>query len=293
MKTIHILNPAAGQGKALGFENLENSYVTKAPGDASDFVKTTLENASEDINFAVYGGDGTVNEVVTGIMNSGSDKAYMSVVPVGTGNDLVRSINNKGAVDIDVLTVNNGYAVNAVNTGFDLEVVEKAAEYKKKTLISGPLAYVLGVVSVLFGKFGKKVHIDYTDKNGENGEFDGECLLAVAANGTYYGGGFKASPAADVTDGFIDLMIIKKISRLKFISLVLDYKKGAHIDPVTQQPYGKFKGIVFFKKCKNVVISEIEKICADGEVFKADKVKIGILHRALKVITDADKVAVK
>ena len=293
MKTIHILNPAAGQGKALGYRELENSYVTKAPGDASDFVRETLENTSEDINFAVYGGDGTVNEVVTGIMDSGSDKAYMSVVPVGTGNDLVRSIKDDGIINIDVLTVDNRYAVNAVNTGFDLEVVEKAAEYKKKPLISGTLAYVLGVVSVLFSKFGKKVHIDYVDKNGMNGEFDGECLLAVAANGAYYGGGFKASPAADVTDGCIDLMIIKKISRLKFISLVADYKQGKHINAATGEPFEKFKDIVFFKKCKSVVIGGIEKICADGEVFPASTVRIGVIHRALKLITGTNKVAAK
>jgi diacylglycerol kinase family enzyme len=154
MKTIRILNLAAGQGKASEYKDLENTYVTKAPGDATHYVQSVLENATEDTHFCVYGGDGTVNEVVSSIMRSGSDKGYMSVVPVGTGNDLVRSIEKAKGDKIDVLTVGDGYAINAINTGFDLEVVLKAAQYKKKPLISGALAYILGVISVFTKKFG-------------------------------------------------------------------------------------------------------------------------------------------
>lgn len=286
MKTIHILNPAAGQGGALKYKALENAYVTKSPGDAAAFVKSCLENTKEDINFKVCGGDGTVNEVVSGIMASGSRNGYLSVIPTGTGNDLVRSLESGADVtDIDVLTVSGRYAVNAVNTGFDLEVVQKAAQYKKKPLISGSLAYILGVVSALCGRFGKHVQIDYTDKDGNTGSFNGECLLAVAANGAFYGGGFKASPAAELSDGLIDLMIVKKISRLQFISLVSVYKKGMHINKNTCAPEDKFKDIIIFKKCRQVAISGIKEICADGEVFETSGVKVGVLPRALKVIT--------
>lgn len=286
MKTIHILNPAAGQGGALKYSALENSYVTKSPGDAAAFVKSCLESTNDEINFKVYGGDGTVNEVVSGIVASGSDKGYLSVMPTGTGNDLVRSLDGADDItDIDVLTVNDRYAVNAVNTGFDLEVVQKAAEFKKKPFVSGTLAYVLGIVSALLGKFGKDLQIDYTDKDGNIGHFKGECLLAVAANGAFYGGGFKASPAAELSDGLIDLMIVKKVSRLKFISLVSAYQKGLHIDKETCRPKEKFKDIIVFKKCRQVVINGIKEICADGEIFSAACAKVGILPRALKVIT--------
>ncbi len=284
MKTIHILNPAAGQGEALSYKNLENAYVTKCPGDACEFIQEQLRCATENINFKVYGGDGSINEAVTGIVRADSDKAYLSVVAVGTGNDLVRSINKEGIHKIDVLTLNDRYAVNAINTGFDLEVVQKAAEFKKKPFVSGPLAYILGIVSVFTKKFGKYINIRYTDKDGNEYVFDGEFMLAVAANGAYYGGGFNASPAADVKDGLIDLMIVKKVSRLQFLSLVGAYKKGIHIDKLTGKVNKKFKDIVIFAKCKNVTMSGIKEICADGEIFNESTAHIGILPSKLNLI---------
>ena len=286
MKTIHILNPAAGQGKALKYSELENAYVTKCPGDACDFVKSALEKTDEETNFKVYGGDGTVNEVVSGIVGSGKQNGYMSIMPVGTGNDLVRSLDkSKDNVKIDVLTVGKRYAVNAINTGFDLEVVLKAAELKKKPLISGSLAYVLGIFSALFGKYGKHLHVEYTDAEGKVESFDGDCLLVVAANGAFYGGGFNASPIAELEDGLIDLMIVRKVSRLKFMSLVLKYQKGLHIDKQTRMAAKGFEDILIFKKCTNVLIEGTEKMCADGEIFEAKSANIGIIPQALKVIT--------
>ncbi len=281
MKSIHILNPAAGQGEALKFKDLENSYITKGIGDATDYVKKT---ADDDVHFYVYGGDGTVNEVVNGIMQSGKSASF-SIVPVGTGNDLLRTLdmNNSDTVLADVLTVNGKYAVNAVNTGFDLDVVLKASKYKKKKFVSGTLAYILGVISVLCKKFGKKIKVDYVDENDTAHVFEGESLLAVAANGSYYGGGFKCAPIADITDGLIDLLIVKKVSRLKFLTLIMQYMKGTHIDPKTRKPIPSFAKYVVFSKCKSITFSGIDRICTDGEVWDTDCAKIGIQQNAITV----------
>ncbi len=279
MNSIHILNPAAGQGKALEFKDKDNVYITKGIGDATEFVKT---NAQDGMHFCVYGGDGTVNEVVNGIMQSGK-AVSLSIVPVGTGNDLLRTLgmSDKQSLSADVLTVNGKYAVNAVNTGFDLDVVLKAAEYKKRPYISGTLAYVMGVVAVLLGKFGRKIHVEYTDAQQKTHTFSGESLLALAANGSYYGGGFKCAPVADITDGLIDLLIVKKVSRLRFLSLVVRYMKGKHIDPETKQPIAAFEKYVIFCKCKSVVFSGIDKICTDGEVWDTNKATVGIIKGAV------------
>ncbi len=279
MKTIHILNPAAGQGEALKYKDLENAYITKGVGDATDYVKTS---ADDGVHFYVYGGDGTVSEVVNGIMQSGKSASF-SIVPVGTGNDLLRtlSLNDKTTVLADVLSVNGKYAINAINTGFDLDVVIKAQEYKKKKFVSGTLAYILGVVSVLCKKFGKKIKAEYTDSDGDTHAFEGECLLAVAANGSYYGGGFKCAPIADITDGLIDLLIVKKVSRIKFLSLIMQYMKGKHINPKTKQPIPSFAKYVVFSKCTRVTFSGIDKICTDGEVWDTDRADISIIKNAI------------
>ena len=208
MKIIHILNPAAGQGEALKYKGLENTYLTTGVGDATEYVKN---NADDDVHFCVYGGDGTVSEVVNGIMQSGK-RASFSIVPVGTGNDLLRTLdmNTASTVMADVLAINGRYAVNAINTGFDLDAAAKASEFKTKRFVSGTLAYLLGVISVLCKKFGKCIKAEFCDENGQSHTFEGECLLAVAANGSFYGGGFKCAPVADITDGLIDLLIVKK-----------------------------------------------------------------------------------
>ena len=286
MKTVHILNPAAGQGGAMKYKNMENAHVTNGCGDARRFVREMLENSLEDINFAVYGGDGTVNEVVQGIVDSGSDRAYISLVPIGTGNDLIRTVAETGldCIEADILTVNDAISVNTVNTGFDLDVVMRAARYKKKPFISGSMAYIFGVITTLLGGYGTHMRVDYVDAQGERGYFNGECLLAVAGNGCYYGGGFKASPAASMTDGLIDLMIVKKVSRLKFISLVGKYKKGLHIDIENNRPLKKFEDIMLFKKCLSVTISGINEICCDGEIYQASRADIGVLPRAVRIL---------
>ncbi len=286
MKDIYILNPAAGQGRAMKYKGRENAYVTKGVNDAYDFVKKILEGTCEDINFIVCGGDGTVNEVVHAVIDSGTDRAYISLVPTGTGNDLIRTVNEQDAecVQADVLTANEYISVNAINTGFDLDVVQRADQYKKKPFISGSMAYILGVITTLFNHYGTRMRIDYIDQNGKELFFKGECLLAVAGNGKYYGGGFKPSPVASITDGLIDLMIVKKVSRLKFIALVGKYKKGLHIDPSTGCPFKKFEDILIFEKCKSVTISGIEKICCDGEILPAQRVRIGIAAHAVKIL---------
>ncbi len=281
MKVLHILNPAAGQGGAVKYKDLDGVYITRGKNDATEFVKKTVAEG-EDVHFNVYGGDGTVNEVVNGLVGAPCNASF-SIVPVGTGNDLLRTFDLSGheSVRADVLTAGGRYAVNAINTGFDLDVVIKAAEFKKKPLISGTLAYALGVVAVLFKKFGKQMRIEYTDESGQKQVYEGICLLTVCANGQYYGGGFHCSPAADISDGLIDLMIVKKVSRLKFITLIGKFMKGKHIDLETLEPIKAFKKYMIFKKCKSVTIKNIDRICADGEIWDTNEAAVNIIPAAV------------
>lgn len=290
MKTVYILNPAAGRGGAMSYKNEENVYITKGGGDAFGFVIKTLEAADEGVNFAVCGGDGTVNEVVRGIIVSGKRDACVSLIPTGTGNDLVRTVEQAGGdVCADVLSVNGAVAVNAVNIGFDLDAVLRASQYKKKPFLPGGLAYVFGVVSTLFRRYGTHMRIEYIDSDGSCGVFEGECLLTVMGNGRYYGGGFESSPAASMTDGLIDLTVVKKVSRLKFISLVGKYKNGLHIDVKNNRPHEQFGDIVIFKKCRSVSVSGIENICCDGEIIGMKHAEIGVLPRAVRLLAGKEK----
>ena len=94
MRNIHILNPAAGMFKKnYRIPEGVEVYETKGPLDMVDFIRETCK-AEPNVHFTVYGGDGTVNEAVNGIMSAGEEameKTVLSVVPKGSGNDFVRN----------------------------------------------------------------------------------------------------------------------------------------------------------------------------------------------------------
>jgi cyclophilin family peptidyl-prolyl cis-trans isomerase len=149
---MHVLNPLAGKGRAVQIKDTLDAeskvYMSSSCEDANDFIiKACKENP--DTCFTVYGGDGTVFRAVNALMNSGcADSASLKIVPVGSGNDFVRSFEGeKGEIPVDVMAFNGRYAINVVNVGFDCEVVRRAAVLKKKPMVSGKMAYMLGVTS--------------------------------------------------------------------------------------------------------------------------------------------------
>ena len=287
MNNIHILNPAAGQGAALKYKSNDSSeivHITSGVGDAENYV-CEICKTNPDTHFIIYGGDGTLNEVVNGIMNAGANQqARISIVPVGTGNDFIKNFTEHGEYTVDVIKYNDRYSVNIINFGFDCNAVEEMMKLKKLPFIFGSLAYVLGVFITLMKPLGKKISLKFTDTNNNEQQYNGEFLLAAIANGSYYGGGFNAAPLASLTDGLLDIMVINKISRLKFISLVGDYKKGTHMDYAKCKPTDKFDGVIDFFRCKSMEINNIDKICVDGEICYETSLKIDVIPQAITFI---------
>ena len=100
------------------------------------------------------------------------------------------------------------------------------------------------------------------------------------ANGKYYGGGYKAAPKAIIDDGLLDALVVKNISRLRFVTLIKDYKRGTHLEKK------KFEKIIKFAKAKRIKI-EFEKqvcICLDGEISYTSSVDIKIEPSKLRFI---------
>lgn len=289
MKIIQIMNPKAGHGHAEAVQLSKEDiirYTTTCIGDAKRAVISFCNEYDDEIHFIICGGDGTINEVVNGIMESGAvDRVYFSVAPTGSGNDFVRNFKNeKKKHRIDVIKYNGKYAINMLNIGFDCSVVEKTSLYKNKKLISGSMAYILGIGNVLFHKLGNDFKIKLWDENDAEIEYNGSCLLTAIANGCFCGGGFNALPLAKFDDGLLDMLIIDKVSRGKFISLVGDYRKGTYIDKDTKEIKPKFRSVLNYYRCKKVHIEGIRAICADGEVEKANYCDIEIIPKAINFI---------
>ncbi len=286
--TIHILNPLAGKGATRKVKKTIKSdefiYVSESPEASKEFIKSTCEK-TPDVTFTVYGGDGTVFSAVNALMESGYNKtAALRVVPVGSGNDFIKTLeNDPGEHSIDVMRMNDKYAVNVINMGFDCGVVERASRLKKKMLVTGKMAYIYGVVGELIKKKPLDLRVTLTYENGETEVIEEKMLLCAVANAKWYGGGFKVAPLADVTDGVLDVVIIRNVSRKTFIGCVGDFKRGTLLDE-NGVPKERVADILYYRRCVGIKIEGCETVCADGEIFKENTVDISVVPRALTYI---------
>ncbi len=299
MKTVFVVNPKAGHGKnfdaltekikSLTEDTNLSLYITKSEGDAYRFVKDYAKENGE-ARFIACGGDGTLSEVLNGVLESG--KGQVGVIPIGTGNDFCRNFASSDFEDIETqinsgVTVCDaikyttyvdsrkkcGYCVNMFNIGFDAEVADTTNKLKKGKFIKGTFAYILSIFITLLKKKTTPVKIVADDEV----LFDGEILLTNIANGSYCGGGIKSNPLAETNDGFINMNIIKNVSRLKLITLLPLYMNGKFINSKRARKY------IESIKCKKVAIipEDIKiRLGIDGEITDAGEIIFEICHSA-------------
>ena len=289
-KIMHVLNPLAGKGVASRVkESLKSSeyvYMSKSPEEATEFIKNAcLENP--DTCFTVYGGDGTVFKAVNALMESGyNDRASLKIVPLGSGNDFVKSFEDEyGEHEIDVMRFNDKYAVNVINMGFDCAVVQRASKIKKSPLVTGKGAYILGVCAELMNRKPLKIKATITYPDLTEEVLEGEYLLCAVANAKWYGGGFKVAPIADVSDGLLDFVLIENVKTSVFVKIVGDFKKGKLVDS-EGNVRSDVKGILHYKRCVGVKIEGCGSVCADGEIFEENVVDISVVPKAINYIKD-------
>ena len=281
MRKITIYNPAAGKGKTK--EITAEGYRTTSQGDCRRFVREECLK-DPDVHFTVYGGDGTLNEAISGIMDAeAGNKAQITVMPFGSGNDTIKSIPEKTVEDqvvtVDLIKYNDKFGINMLNIGFDCNVVASASRFKDKWNVAGKLSYLLGVVTEFFKPFGEDFNIEAVCENGDEFKYHGSCLLCAVCNGEWCGGSFHNSPASNMSDGVIEMMLVKKMSRLKFINLIGKYKKGTL---VKEEVLKNYRDYVTYLRIKSMKISGCKQICADGEIENCTSAEISIIPDAIQ-----------
>ena len=306
MKHCFVINPAAGSGKEQEtlLPRIMNAakkwgadyeiHRTSGPGEAITYACNRLaenKNKKEIIRFYSCGGDGTASEILNGIY--GAKNAELAIIPAGSGNDYIRNFGDKDcfcdilaliagtASPVDVIKYTfmplkkgeseevTSYAINMINMGFDAKVVRHMEKLKNKFFFKGTGAYVAGVVIELAGY--KMSHAIFRPEGEEAIETD--LLLAGVGSGRFSGGGFDGIPVAEVNDGLLDLMIIKPLTRGRFIKLVGKYHDGKHIG----NP--EMADIVLLYRTKKVEIEPASPLVftADGELnFTAKSVTISV-----------------
>ena len=287
---IFILNPKAGKGKAKELIPFINDVFdhpiileTKYLGHATELAKKW---SSPDGIIYSMGGDGTLNEIVHGIMlSSFSDQMTVAILPYGSGNDFIKSLtsikNPKKLLEhyrlgtrrtIDVGVLNGHHFINIASVGFDAEIVHNAKKYKRLPILNAELAYLISVFATLFKLKEYPVEVGM---NGEKIEIK-KILLISFANGVYYGGGMKPSPNALLDDGYLDFCLIKKIPKRQVPFLLPKYIRGTH-EAIKQ---------VRLYRGKNMTIKSRDSlpINIDGEIIWNDRLDIAIKEKALTIL---------
>ncbi len=293
-----ILNPKSGRQRK--YKKLEQEikssckkrqlsyhiYYTTCVGDATEYVKSMVRISAEKQRFICIGGDGTINEIANSAPSN--PNVEFGVIPSGSGNDFVRNFTNTknfssieaqldgGPMEFDLIKCNDFYCVNMINIGFDCAVVKEASKLKKRKLVTAELSYILGVVVVLFKKFGTKMKLIFDDGEIVEQEF----TLTAVGNGKFCGGGFCASPKALLNDGLLDVIAIDKISRLTFIKLVKSYKNGTVLDNKKARDLIKHRQVPHFKMEFDSPIP----ICIDGEIKGAKTIDFSVVRDAFKFV---------
>ncbi|GAB7255735.1 diacylglycerol/lipid kinase family protein [Polaribacter sp. OB-PA-B3] len=292
-----IANPASGNRnfskqwkeiqQLLNKKNVDYSFAfTRFSKHEIELVQNAIQKGFR--NIISVGGDGTLHNVVNGIMLQRYVKTSditIAVIPLGTGNDWIKTykqpkslektieiISNKNTTlqDIGAITTDKNliYYNNVAGIGYDGYIVNKLKYLKK----FGALSYLLaGIYGLIFYK--KK---DYTILIN-NKELKAKCLMVVCGICKYSGGGMQFTKNVNTTDGLLDITIAKN---LNFLDLIINLPKlysGAIVNHKKVSTY----------KTSEITIKPINGtsfIQADGELITSDKLQINIIPKAINFV---------
>ncbi|KPK22538.1 MAG: hypothetical protein AMJ70_05800 [Dehalococcoidia bacterium SG8_51_3] len=296
-----IVNPVAGAGRAakkwphimaqLRSIDLRFDYViTEAPGHARELAKHAVAGGYKLV--VSVGGDGTINEVVNGLYDSGSiGDVRLGIIGTGTGSDYIRTIgvpraypdacqclkdSRKVAVDVGVVEYNDGgeivrrLFVNFAGMGFDAEIVRTTTlKYKK---LNATASYLAGLLSALVLYKNKVVALNI------DGETIEEKVCSILfSNGKYSGSGMFAAPEADVADGLLDVLIIGDLSKPDLLWSLPRVYRGTHLTHPK----------VTLRKAREIEVvgsDEPVSLQVDGELIGKVPARIYIVPSLLNVV---------
>jgi len=230
VRTCIIFNPTAKGNKARHFRHHLDEFgaqcdlkLTAGVGDARKLATKAVEEGFEIIVAA--GGDGTLNEVLNGIVDApkGFERARLGVLPLGTVNVFAREVQIPLKLERAWETIRNGretlidlgvvdyqengaparrYFAQLAGAGLDARAIELVNWRLKKKI--GPLAYVVaGLQALMEGQ--KKINVT-------NGKTGGTGELVLIGNGGLYGGEFRIFPPADMRDGLLEACVFSKVN---------------------------------------------------------------------------------
>nr|MDQ3562150.1 diacylglycerol kinase family lipid kinase [Thermoproteota archaeon] len=295
--------------KALGVS--VKVALTKKAGDGTVLARKFLKQGFKKV--VAIGGDGTLNEVANGFFEDpvgiNSNKidtlagfpplkpinpdAIMGVVPAGTRNVLAKSLGLPEGITncctafhlgkskkLDVIhatvtspedhsSITSRICLNAAEMGIAGEIIERSKKVRE-VVNSRIVSTITSIAATLPTYQSNECEISV---NNDSKKFTVKMTMAVVANGQFLGGGFKAAPHANMSDGLLDLVVLKDSGSLKMIDELLNMKDGDY----------KEEDNIIYRQVRKVTITSKERdvtVTVDGE-------PIGILPATFEVIPQA------
>jgi len=295
-----IVNPVAGAhsthrkwphiSRLMRHVGLSFDYeYTEGVGHAIELAKAA---ASDEYRYVVaVGGDGTVNEVVNGILHSAAANSMaLGVISTGTGSDFVRSVgiprhyvtacssltsSRRLLIDVGVVEFKSKgqslrrFFVNAAGIGFDAAAVETTERLPK--YFGGTIPYLVGLLRTLISYRNKSVILRIGDRVEE-----ARILSVVVANGSYFGGGMHVAPEAGLDDNLLDVVVFGDVGKFDLLKSLPMVYKGTH---------GEHPKVSIEKASKiSVESSERVLVHADGELLGEGPASFWLMPAALSIV---------
>lgn len=297
MRYVFIANPTAGtkSGYAKYKDRLSDAcekigaeykfLLTSKDSDLTEFARSEVF-LDDDVRIIVLGGDGALCLAANGII--GMPNVELGCIPCGSGNDYVRTFGGtQGFLDtenyltapsqyVDAIKTGRLISINLCSMGLDAIICDRTNRMKRIKKFLGSGTYTLSVLISILGKVYNSLKITIDDEYVYQGDF----IFSLAASGQYYGGGYRGAPIADPSDGLLDFVMVRRVSKPRILTLIGDYKSGKYINSQ------KFKDILITHRGKKMKI-ECDRpavVNIDGECLKLNEVTFEVVPKAIRFI---------
>ena len=295
-----ILNPISGNGKSKKYWNKISTLLTTNGIQFSfaftayskhevQLVQQAIKNGFTKI--ISVGGDGTLHHIVNGIMTQNNVKTstiQLAVIPIGTGNDWVKTYNIPTNIEKSILTIKKGttilqdigclrtknmrhvYFHNVAGIGYDGYVVYHLNALKK----FGKIAYLLSGLYGLLCYKKSTLTLKFNDQVLKE-----KCLMTIFGICKFSGGGMQFTKDVDPTDGLLDITVAKNFNLLDLLLNLRKLYTGAIVS---------HKKVSTYKTNQISITANTEKeknyIQADGELIGSGLVKVTLVRRAIQFV---------
>lgn len=279
-----LLDELRNQGRHSGIE--ASVAVTEGPGHATELARKALQDGCTHV--VAVGGDGTMNETAQALV--GKDAA-LGLVPCGSGNGLAIHLGiptePKRALELllsprsRVASIDTGIAdghvfCNAMGVGLDAEISERFNKLKRR----GLLAYI----RMTAGAFFRHRPLELRIRANGHPPLSAKTMIAAVANSDQYGNKAFIAPRASVSDGRLDLVLVRPIGLLGAAPAVFRLFDGS---------FDRCKGVTRLADSSFVIERERPgPLHTDGETHQAGtRIEIRVVPRSLRIVVPSDSPA--